>query len=401
MPHRRRRHWRRAFFACLVLGAAPAFAQAPGGTPQLATRTLQAEGEDSAAHLLASAGIPLDQAAPALAALSPYLPRQSLRPGQALTLRQDLAAGRLIGLAIEPEPGRIVTATRAGAGWRTEEVVEPAYRHLALAAGAIRGVVVEDLRAAGLPAPLARELVQSLAQAVDLQREIGPRDRFTILFERFRNAEGRALRDGAAVYAEFHLSGHRLTLWRQQTPNGPEWFDAAGRSLRRAFLRTPLESAQVSSGFGPRRHPVLGFTRQHQGVDFAAPRGTAVFAAADGVVAEAGWRGGYGRMLRLTHADGTETLYGHLSAIEAAMKPGTPVRQGEVIGRVGATGLATGPHLHFEVIAQGHAVDPARLEAMPALRLEGPQLAAFRRQQAVLAAHLSQLSPWQEVALAP
>ncbi|WP_149541199.1 M23 family metallopeptidase [Siccirubricoccus phaeus] len=358
-------------------------------------------GEDSPARLLAAAGIPPEQAAPALAALSPYLPGQRLRPDQALTLQQDAATDRLIGLALEPEPGRLVTATRDGAGWRTEEVAARAYRRLALAAGAIRGVVVEDLRAAGLPAPLARELVQSLAQAVDLQREVGPRDRFTILFERFRDAEGRVLRDGAAVYAEFHLSGQRLTLWRQETPNGGEWFDAAGRSLRRAFLRTPLESAKVSSGFGQRRHPVLGFTRQHQGVDFAAPRGTPVFAAADGVVAEAGWRSGYGRVLRLTHAGGRETLYAHLSAIGATMRPGTAVRQGEVIGRVGATGLATGPHLHFEVIADGRPVDPARLEAVPALRLEGPQLAAFRARQAVLAAHLSQLSPWQEVALAP
>ncbi|MFC7540818.1 peptidoglycan DD-metalloendopeptidase family protein [Siccirubricoccus deserti] len=357
--------------------------------------------EVSLAQLLARAGVETADASPAISALTPYLPARRLQPGLALTLREDRQADRLLGLAVEPQPGRIITVIRTPTGWRADEAQPEQHRRLVLARGSIRGVVFEDLRAAGLPDPVARELVRTLAQDVDFQREFSPQDRFSILFERFRTADGRLLRDGRALYAEFHLAGRRLSLWRHETPTGPEWFDAQGRSLRRAFLRTPLDGAEVTSGFGMRSHPVLGFTRMHQGIDFAAPRGTPVFAAADGTVEYVGFAGGYGRTIRLSHAGGTETRYAHLSSTMRGLKPGTRVRQGEVIGKVGSTGLATGPHLHFEISEAGRLVDPAAVQAMPASRLEGQQLEAFQATRRMLDSQLVQLAPMQEVAMAP
>lgn len=403
MPYRLRRALRRLGFLCLALCPAPIAAQtAPSPDPRpIATRTVIAAQPDSLARLLSHAGVGAEDVVPALFALTPFLPHRRLEPGQAITLREDRRAERLLGLAIEPQPGRIITVIRTQGGWRADEVIEPQYRHLVLARGLIRGVVFEDLRAAGLPVPLARELVRTLAQDVDFQREIGPQDRFAILFERFRDADGRLLRDGQALHAEFHLAGRRLSLWRHETPGGPEWFDETGHSLRRAFLRTPLDSAEVTSGFGMRAHPVLGFTRMHQGIDFAAPRGTPVFAAADGVVEQAGWASGYGRTIRLRHANGAETRYAHLAAAAAGLRPGMPVRQGQVIGKVGASGLATGPHLHFELIADGRQVDPASAATVPAARLEGPQLQAFLATRGALQRRLAQLAPMQEVAMAP
>ncbi|HYZ34925.1 MAG TPA: M23 family metallopeptidase, partial [Crenalkalicoccus sp.] len=255
--------------------------------------------------------------------------------------------------------------------------------------------------AGGVPPAAAAELARVLGQAVDLQRELPPGARFTVLFERVRDAAGGWLRDGAVLHAGFTLAGRSLDLWHYPAADGAEWFDAAGRSLDRAFLRTPLDGAEVTSGFGQRTHPILGFTRMHQGVDFAAPRGTPVFAAADGVVICAGQESGYGRIIRLRHPDGEETRYAHLSGFAAGLRRGTEVRQGEVIGRVGSSGLATGPHLHFELRRNDVPVDPALAGTEPRVTLAGAELAAFRAARQRLARQEAALAPQQEVALAP
>ena len=168
--------------------------------------------------------------------------------------------------------------------------------------------------------------------------------------------------------------------------------------MRRSLLRTPLDAARISSGFGMRRHPILGFSRMHQGVDFAAPTGTPVFAAGDGRVAFTGNRGDYGTTVVITHTGGIATLYAHLSAIQRGLRPGSLVRQGQVIGRVGSTGLATGPHLHFEVHRNGMPINPAVAQTMPPPRLSGPALAAFQRERARAERQFALLAPGAEIA---
>ncbi|WP_431268413.1 peptidoglycan DD-metalloendopeptidase family protein [Dankookia sp. P2] len=233
----------------------------------------------------------------------------------------------MLALTFQPQPGRTVTVTRTPSGWIAHEETAGQRRHLVLARGTIRQDLLDDLRAAGLPDPLARQLVQGLAHDVDFQRELRPGDTFTILFERFRDAEGDLLREGRMLHAGFALSGRDLSLWRYDTEDGPDWFDDQGRSLRRAFLRTPLDGARVTSGFGMRAHPVLGYTRQHQGIDFAAPSGTPVLAASDGEVVQIGWLSGYGRVITLQHPEDRSTRYAHLSAFAPGLKLGDRVRQ--------------------------------------------------------------------------
>ena len=208
------------------------------------------------------------------------------------------------------------------------------------------------------------------------------------------------LRDGRMLHAALSLSGRDLSLWRYETEAGVDWFDDRGRSLRRVFLRTPLDGARVTSGFGMRSHPVLGFTRAHKGFDFAAPSGTPILAAADGEVMQVGWMRGYGRTILLGHGQDRETRYAHLSAVTPGLRPGDRVSQGEVIGRVGRTGLATGPHLHYEIVEAGQPIDPSRAPATPAAELTGPAFAAFAATRIGLERQIAHLAPMQEVAAA-
>lgn len=415
MLHRTRRHARWLTLLCLAFGgsaiAEPAslgFRQvlatatvAPPLRSRATIRTVIAQRGQTVAEVLAAAGVERREVEPAVSALATVLPsRAPLPAGRELTLRQAPEDDALLALTLEAKPGRTITVTRTPTGWFAQEAFAGQRRHLVLARGMVREDLMVDLRAAGLPDGLARQLVQGLAHELDFQRELRPGDNFTILFERFRDTNGELLRDGRVLHAGFALTGRNLSLWRYDTDHGPDWFDEAGRSLRRTFLRTPLDGARVSSGYGMRSHPILGYTRQHQGIDFAAPTGTPVLAAADGEVLQVGWMKGYGRVITLQHAEARTTRYAHLSAFAPGLKAGDRVRQGEPIGKVGRTGLATGPHLHYELAEQGQTLDPAAARTQPATMLSGEVLAAFHAARQGLVAQVAHLQPMQEVAAA-
>jgi murein DD-endopeptidase MepM/ murein hydrolase activator NlpD len=273
-------------------------------------------------------------------------------------------------------------------------------KHLVLVQSGIEGSFLQALLAGGVPEPLAHDLIRILGHELDLQRELRPGDHFSVLFERYRADTGGFLRDGKVLHASLRVSGRDLSIWRHDTADGPDWFDAEGRSLRRGFLRTPLDGARITSRFGMRQHPVLGFTRVHQGIDFAAPTGTPVVAAANGTVANVGPRNGYGRTIALSHPGGTETLYAHLSSFAPGLAPGQQVRQGQTIGRVGSTGLSSGPHLHYEITQGGRQVNPASVQIGVPARLEGAEMASFHGTQRQVQAWLSRIQPMQELAMA-
>ena len=273
-------------------------------------------------------------------------------------------------------------------------------KHLVLVQSGIEGSFHQALLSGGVPEPLAHDLIRALGHELDLQRELRPGDRFSVLFERYRADSGGFLRDGKVLHASFRISGRELSIWRHETPDGPDWFDAEGRSLRREFLRTPLDGARITSGFGMRHHPVLGFTRMHQGVDFAAPVGTPVVAAADGTVVAVGPRNAYGRTVELRHPGGTETLYAHLSSFAPGLAPGKRVRQGQLIGRVGNSGVSSGPHLHYEISQGGRPVNPTTVRSAGGTRLAEPEMANFHATQRQVHAWLARIQPMQELAMA-
>ena len=374
---------------------------APSPSQTESVRILVVKPGDTLTQLLAGAGVEAEEAKPVISALAPIFPPRRLQPGHEVTVRQDPSRDdALLALILEPQPGRTVTVTRSANGWQATEEEAARHRHLVLARGEVTGTMFQDLQQAGVPPAMGLSLVRMLTHSVDFQRELQPGDSFTVLFERFRDAEGGLLKDGEVLHAEFQLSNRRLSIWRQQTANGAEWFDENGRSLRRNFLRTPLDGARVTSGFGQRRHPVLGFTRMHQGIDFAAPAGTPVLAAADGIVTRAGFAGGYGRIIQLQHPDGTETRYAHLSGFARGLRQGQQVSQGQVIGRVGSSGMATGPHLHYEITEAGRLVDPAIARPAATIQLAGAELQAFQQERLAILSQVAHLEPKQEVAWA-
>jgi len=188
------------------------------------------------------------------------------------------------------------------------------------------------------------------------------------------------------------LSGKLEALYRYVSPNGDVGFyNADGTNVKKALLRTPVDGARISSSFGMRHHPILGFTRMHQGVDFAVPAGTPIMASGDATVLSAGWAGGYGNMVVLRHNGSYATAYGHMSRIARGIKPGVYVRQGEVIGYVGMTGLATGPHLHYEVRVDSKAINPLGVRLAATQKLEGGALADFRVQEVAIAKRVAAL----------
>ncbi len=229
---------------------------------------------------------------------------------------------------------------------------------------------------------LAWDLADVFAWEVDFTRDLQPEDRFAIVFERETSERGES-RLGRILATDLQVGPRRLTAYRFDASAGQvQYFDEAGQSLRRAFLRAPVEFRRVASNFSKSRfHPILGIWRRHEGVDYAAGSGTPVMAAGDGTVASAGWAGGYGRMIEIRHQNGITTRYGHLSAFARSLRAGGRVHQGEVIGYVGSTGLATAPHLHYEFRMNGAARDPAKVDLGTGDPVPPKDMAAFRRER--------------------
>lgn len=248
----------------------------------------------------------------------------------------------------------------------------------------IQGVVGRNLqralRTAGLPDRLVGDAIRVLGFVVDFQHGIAARDRFDIVVEQDKAATGES-RQGALLFAALRRNsgrgGNDVEVGR--TASG-DYFKANGESVKRGLMNTPVDGATLTSGFGMRFHPLLAFTRMHQGVDFGAPSGTPIMAAAGGTVVSAAPHGGHGNYVQLRHTDELVTAYAHMSRF--AVKAGQKVRQGQIIGYVGSTGLSTGPHLHYEVWLRGKAVNPMQLRFVGGTMLKGPALAAFQRQVA-------------------
>ncbi len=237
------------------------------------------------------------------------------------------------------------------------------------------------LRASGLPASVVADYLQQMRHVLDLQREVGSRDRFEVVIAH-RRAETGETEMGRLLYAGLVNGGDKISLMRWG-PKGEFW-RANGEGARRGLMRTPVSGARLSSGFGMRFHPILNYSRMHQGIDFAAPTGTPVVASAAGRVQQAGWGGGYGNMVTIDHGNGVQTRYAHLHRMN--VRVGQQVTQGQQIGQVGSTGLSTGPHLHYEVWQNGRPVDPRSARFLAGNSLPAAEMPRFRAEMARLRA---------------
>ncbi|MEZ6024435.1 MAG: peptidoglycan DD-metalloendopeptidase family protein, partial [Hyphomonadaceae bacterium] len=222
-------------------------------------------------------------------------------------------------------------------------------------------------------------LADAFSYDVDFQRDVRTGDHFELVFERFYDDEGNTVRTGELLFVSLESRRGSRAFYQFLAPGDahPDWYDAEGKSARRFLMKTPINGARLSSGFGMRRHPILGYSRMHRGTDFAAPIGTPILAAGDGTVIRAGPFSSFGNYVRIRHGDSYETAYAHMSRFARGIRAGARVRQGQVIGYVGTTGRSTGPHLHYEVFRRGAQVNPMSLRVPTGRNLTGRALELF------------------------
>jgi len=299
-----------------------------------------------------------------------------LRPGDVLVVRHD--GGAILQLDRELDIRTKLEVQRDGAVFQASVIEMPLERRIVMAAGQIRSSLFEAAQTARVSEKLIMNVAQIFAYDIDFVRDIGAGDEFAVVYEELWR-DGVKLGEGDVLAAEFMNRGARFTAIRYQNADDrSSYYTHDGQPMRKAFVRAPLSFTRISSGFNPaRRHPILNTIRAHQGVDYAAPKGTPVKASGDGRVIFRGWKGGYGNTLILQHGGNVTTLYGHLSKF-GGRGYGSRVQQGDVIGYVGATGLATAPHLHYEYRKNGVHLDPRTVILPNAEPLRGQVLTAFR-----------------------
>ena len=288
------------------------------------------------------------------------------------------------GSVIRPKarPGTLATRKNTGPARYAEA---PFIR----ARGRISSSLYAAARDQNVPDYIISQMMRAFSYSIDLQRQVAKGDTFDILYG--APMSGSSKRRKVLYYAALNMRGRKIVYYRFTTPGGrTDYFDEKGRSASKGLMATPISGARITSGFGMRRHPVLGYTKMHTGIDFGAPRGTPIRAAGSGTVIFAGWRGGYGRTVMIRHDNGYVTLYAHQSRIARGIRKGVRVNQGQIIGYVGASGRVTGPHLHFEVRIKNRPVNPRRVRTAHNVRLKGKALEAFRKQKARILALLKQ-----------
>lgn len=351
----------------------------------LAVETVSIQRGDTLADVLTSAGLDNTTTFNVAQAMHPVFNPRYLRAGQKLELAYDALGvnGEPLALSainMEVSPGHIVAVSRQeDGGFAAREIMAETHSEFARATGTISSSLYEEAVAQGVPLDVLTAMVRLFSYDVDFQRDIRPGDGFAIMYEQEVTEDGRPVRTRAIHLAEMTLRGKPLKFYAYQHADGDfGYYNEKGEGVRKALMRTPVNGARLTSSFGSRRHPILGYTRMHKGVDFGASTGTPIMAAGDGVIEKRGRWGSYGNYIRIRHGSNYATAYGHMSRYARGIKVGTRVKQGEIIGYVGATGGATGPHLHYEVLHAKKQVNPMTVKFPASKKLNGTQLAEFQ-----------------------
>ena len=243
------------------------------------------------------------------------------------------------------------------------------------------GKIINSLYVSAINQDIPPNLIVDFARIygfqVDFQRDIWKNDIFQVIYEYYVNSENEILETGNILYANLILKGKEYPLYYFRTKNQKDHYDERGQSIKKTLMKTPINGARLSSSFGKRKHPILGFTKMHTGTDFAAPMGTPIMASGDGVVTKASWCGGGGNCIKIKHNSVYTTIYAHLSKFGRNIKKGTRVKQGQIIGYVGSTGMSTGPHLHYEVVENGRKVNSQKLKLPSGKTLKGKERQDF------------------------
>ena len=340
---------------------------------------------DTLGDVLARAGVEGSEASQAIDALRDVFNPRALKAGQKVkvtfaTSPHGFGHGGFQMVSLNADPIREVGALRDARGsFSGVETMRPVSKQVAHNSGTIKSSLFESAQGAGVPVQIIMAMIKALSYDVDFQRDIQSGDEFTVVYEGFYDTKGKLVRSGEMLYAAVTLSGTPIAMYRFDNGQGTvEYFNEKGESVKKALLKTPVDGAKITSGFGLRNHPILGFTKMHKGIDFGVPAGTPIQAAGDGTVEIAGFNGSYGNYVRLRHGSGMGTAYAHMSRIATGIKPGKRVGQGQIIGFVGSTGRSTGAHLHYEVLKGNEQVNPLSVKMPTSTKLAGRDLERFK-----------------------
>lgn len=375
-------------------------AAAPEPEPIIYPRevTLEVANGDTLIDMLIDNHVPTKEAHNVVDALKSKFNPRSLRIGQkiSLTLARhetlgDAAAVKELAIKL-PNLSTVELERLTNGSFNVASTMETLTAKPTRAVGKVRSSLSQAANDAGIGGGALAEITKAFSYDVDFQREIHPGDTLEVLLEKKVASDGRVGGYGDIRYAALTLLGKKHEIYRFKDNFGNvAWYDKNGNAVKKSLLRTPLNAARITSGFGMRRHPIMGYSKMHRGVDFGARSGTPIMAAGDGVVAFRGWRGGYGNYVQIQHNGTYSTAYGHMSRF-ANIRKGARVKQGQIIGYVGSTGQSTGPHLHYEVLARGAQVNPSAKQFNLASGLVGKQLATFQARKSAIAQELAALA---------
>lgn len=340
---------------------------------------------DTMAGVLQKNGVSGSDAYAMIEAMKDVFDPRDIRPGQKISVRLDPVGMDKYALAetnIVLDPVKSVKLSKGDDGIFKASLIEKQLDK-SFAAGkadidvSLYGSAVE----AGIPASVVADVIGLYSWDVDFQRDIRHGDAVEVMYEKLSTKDGDFVKTGNIIYARLNVNGQDIPVYRYQMKNGDiDYFTADGKSVRKALMQTPINGARISSGFGKREHPVLGYTKMHKGVDFAAPRGTPIFAAGDGTIERMGPWSSFGNYVRIRHNSELKTAYAHMKGFAKGLHAGSRVKQGQIIGYVGTTGRSTGPHLHYEVIRNGTQVNPKTVKLPQGEALKGNELAQFKEQ---------------------
>jgi murein DD-endopeptidase MepM/ murein hydrolase activator NlpD len=363
---------------------APAPAQQVAqAAPQPKDTTVRIDRGDTLEEVLEDAGVSTADAYNAIQALRRYYDPRSITPGQKLSLHFDPAGAHSYNFSKLMVPVNLLsTVTLAknadgsfGAALDKREAVRKVYARKADIDVSLFGSALES----HIPAAVIAKAIRIYSWNVDFQRDIQPGDKLEVMYEQYETPDGTPIRSGEVLFANLTVNGNDNPIFRYETQGGDvDYFNPEGVSVRKALLSTPVDGARISSGFGMRFHPVLGYTKMHKGMDFAAPIGTPIYAAGNGMIERMGPFSTYGNYVRLRHNSTLKTAYAHMLRFAAGLHAGMKVHQGQVIGYIGVTGRSTGPHLHYEVLINDEQVNPRSVKVAQGEALKGPQLATFK-----------------------
>ncbi|MEW6313091.1 MAG: peptidoglycan DD-metalloendopeptidase family protein [Pseudomonadota bacterium] len=346
---------------------------------------------DTVASLLARLGVN-DTAALAFLRSTPSARAiHQLKPGKTIRAQTN-SHGELLTLQYLASESDMLVVEKSDSGFKAGELPLDLETHTEMKSGEIKSSLFAATDAAGLPDNIAVQIADVFSSDIDFHRDLRRGDKFTVVYETYYN-NGELVKTGRILAAEFVNDNHAYqALYFEDQDGHRGYYSPDGKSLRKAFLRSPIEFSRISSGFSNSRfHPVLNKWRAHKGVDYAAPIGTRVKVTGNGTVSFVGKQGGYGNAIIVQHPNGYSTVYGHLSAFTKGLRPGQRVAQGDVIGFVGMTGLASGPHLHYEFRVNGVQRDPLRIVMPPAAPITAEVRPLFEQHAQPLMQQLSLL----------